>query len=105
MTIEHKKNLENKNIQLDSTIKNLDKSLAIYAKQSLECDRVIKEARMHKEMCMEKLRDAMGNHSHARLKNFNLNWGLINYKAQPEKIMPAKSAYSIRKKTIIVKEF
>jgi len=100
-----KNNLESKNIQLDSTIKNLDKSLAIYAKQSLECDRVIKEARIHKEMCMERLRDAMGNHSHARLKNFNLNWGVINYKVQPEKIIPAKPAYSIRKKTIIIKEF
>ena len=100
-----KNNLESKNIQLDSTIKNLDKSLAIYAKQSLECDRVIKEARMYKEMCMEKLRDAMGNHTHARLKNFNLNWGVINYKAQPEKTTPAKPAYSIRKKTIIIKEF
>lgn len=100
-----KNNLQNKNNQLDSSIKNLDKSLAIYAKQSMECDRVIKEARMHKEMCMEKLRDAMGNHTHARLKNFNLNWGVINYKAQPEKIIPAKPAYSIRKKTIIIKEF
>ena len=100
-----KNNLQNKNNQLDSNIKNLDKSLAIYAKQSMECDRVIKEARMHKEMCMEKLRDAMGNHSHARLKNFNLNWGVINYKAQPEKTIPAKPAYSIRKKTIIIKEF
>jgi len=100
-----KNNLESKNIQLDSTIKNLDKSLAIYAKQSLECDRVIKEARIHKEMCMERLRDAMGNHAHARLKNFNLNWGVINYKVQPEKIIPAKPAYSIRKKTIIIKEF
>ena len=100
-----KNNLESKNIQLDSTIKNLDKSLAIYAKQSLECDRVIKEARIHKEMCMERLRDAMGNHAHARLKNFNLNWGVINYKVQPEKIIPAKPAYSIRKKIIIIKEF
>jgi hypothetical protein len=100
-----KNNLQNKNNQLDSNIKNLDKSLAIYAKQSMECDRVIKEARMHKEMCMEKLRDAMGNHTHARLKNFNLNWGVINYKAQPEKTIPAKPAYSIRKKTIIIKEF
>ena len=100
-----KNNLQNKNNQLDSNIKNLDKSLAIYAKQSTECDRVIKEARMHKEMCMEKLRDAMGNHTHARLKNFNLNWGVINYKAQPEKTTPAKPAYSIRKKTIIIKEF
>jgi len=100
-----KNNLESKNVQLDLTIKSLDKSLAIYAKQSLECDRVIKEARMHKEMCMEKLRGAMGSHAHARLKNFNLNWGVINYKAQPEKTIPAKPAYSIRKKTIIIKEF
>ena len=100
-----KNNLESKNIQLDSTIKSLDKSLAIYAQQSLECDRVIKEARIHKEMCMEKLRDAMGNHAHARLKNFNLNWGVINYKAQPAKTILAKPAYSIRKKTILIKEF
>jgi len=54
---------------------------------------------------MEKLKEAMGNHTHARLKNFNLNWSLINYKAQPEKIIPAKEAYSIRKKTITIKEF
>lgn len=94
-----------KNLLPETSIKNLDKSLAIYAKQSLECDRVIKEAKLHKEMCMEKLKDAMGNHTHARLKNFNLNWGLINYKAQPEKIIPAREAFSIRRKTIIIKEF
>lgn len=94
-----------KNLLTQTSIKNLDKSLAIYAKQALECDRVIKEAKLHKEMCMEKLKDAMGNHTHARLKNFNLNWGLINYKAQPEKIIPAKEAFSIRRKTIIIKEF
>jgi hypothetical protein len=94
-----------KNLLTQTSIKNLDKSLAIYAKQSLECDRVIKEAKLHKEMCMEKLKDAMGNHTHARLKNFNLNWGLINYKAQPEKIIPAREAFSIRRKTIIIKEF
>jgi hypothetical protein len=88
-----------KNLLTQTSIKNLDKSLAIYAKQSLECDRVIKEAKLHKEMCMEKLKDAMGNHTHARLKNFNLN------KAQPEKIIPAREAFSIRRKTIIIKEF
>ena len=94
-----------KDLDINGFIINLDKSLAIYAKQSMECDRVIKEAKKHKEMCMEKLKDAMGNHTHARLKNFNLNWGLINYKAQPEKVIPAKDAYSIRKKTITIKEF
>jgi len=94
-----------KDLDINGSIINLDKSLAIYAKQSMECDRVIKEAKQHKEMCMEKLKEAMGNHAHARLKNFNLNWGLINYKAQPEKIIPAKEAYSIRKKIITIKEF
>ena len=94
-----------KELNLNRSFLNIDKSLAIYAKQSMECDRVIKEAKQHKEMCMEKLKEAMGNHTHARLKNFNLNWGLINYKAQPEKIIPAKEAYSIRKKIITIKEF
>ena len=94
-----------KDLDFNGSIIHLDKSLPIYAKQSMECDRVIKEAKQHKEMCMEKLKEAMGNHAHARLKNFNLNWGLINYKAQPEKIIPAKAAYSIRKKTITIKEF
>jgi len=94
-----------KDLDINGSIINLDKSLAIYAKQSMECDRVIKEAKQHKEMCMEKLKEAMGNHAHARLKNFNLNWGLINYKAQPEKTIPAKEAYTIRKKTITIKEF
>ena len=65
-----------KELNLNRSILQIDKSLAIYAKQSMECDRVIKEAKQHKEMCMEKLKDAMGNHTHARLKNFNLNWGL-----------------------------
>ena len=94
-----------KELNLNRSILNIDKSLAIYAKQSMECGRVIKEAKQHKEMCMGKLKEAMGNHTHARLKNFNLNWGLINYKAQPEKVIPAKDAYSIRKKTITIKEF
>lgn len=98
-------NITNQNLEIDSSIKNLDKSLAIYAKQSLECDRVIKEARAHKEVCMKKLKEAMGNHIHARLKNFNLSWGLISYKAQPEKLIEPKEAYTIRKKTISIKEF
>ena len=103
--MEDKLKKKTKELNLNRAILNIDKSLAIYAKQSMECDRVIKEAKQHKEMCMEKLKDAMGNHTHARLKNFNLNWGLINYKAQPEKVIPAKEAYAIRKKTITIKEF
>ena len=87
-----------------SDIKILDRKLAIYAEQSLECDRVIKDAKAHKELCMEKLKDSMGNHTRARVKNYNLSWGSIHYKAQPEKLVPAKEAYSIRKKTLGIRK-
>ena len=54
---------------------------------------------------MDKLKEAMGNHTSARTKNYNLSWGSINYKAQPEKIIPAKEGYTIRKKTLGIREF
>ena len=33
-------------------IKKLDNSLGVYAEQILECDRVIKDAKVHKDLCM-----------------------------------------------------
>ena len=86
-------------------IKILHKDLAVYAEQAMECDRVTRDAKIHKELCMDKLKVAMGNHTRARTKNYNINWNFINYKAQPEKITPAKSAHSIRKKTLEIKKF
>ena len=53
---------------------------------------------------MEKLQDAMGNHAAARVKNFNLIWSSITHKAQPEKVIPAKEAYIVRKKTLGIKQ-
>jgi hypothetical protein len=101
--MEVQKKLTNEIVSL-SDIKILDRKLAIYAEQSLECDRVIKDAKAHKELCMEKLKDSMGNHTRARVKNYNLSWGSIHYKAQPEKLVPAKEAYSIRKKTLGIRK-
>lgn len=95
---------ETNKIAVLSDIKILDRKLAIYAEQSLECDRVIKDAKAHKELCMEKLKESMGNHTIARVKNYNLSWGSISYKAQPEKVIPAKEAYIIRKKTLGIKQ-
>mgnify|MGYP003316632701 FL=1 len=36
-------------------IKKLDDSLGIYAEQILECDRVIKDAKVQKDLCIETL--------------------------------------------------
>ena len=76
-------------------IKKLDNSLGVYAEQILECDRVIKDAKVHKDLCMEKLKKAMGNHISARVSDYSLEWGFISYKAQPEKVTPAKEARTI----------
>ena len=85
-------------------IKKLDNSLGVYAEQILECDRVIKDAKVHKDLCMEKLKKAMGNHISARVSNYSLEWGFISYKAQPEKVTPAKEARTIRKSSIRIKK-
>ena len=84
MKLQKKETKETKETSSIADIKILDKKLSIYADQALECDRVIKKARLHKELCMEKLREALGNHSHEDLI-YSLNWGFINYKAQPKK--------------------
>ena len=85
-------------------IKRLDNSLGIYADQILECDRVIKDAKVHKDLCMEKLKEAMGNHVAAKVSDYFLDWGFISYKAQPEKITPAKEARTLRKSNIKIKK-
>ena len=96
---------ETKETSCIADIKILNKKLSVYAEQSLECDRVIKDAQLHKELCMEKLKEALGNHTHGRLGPYSLNWGFTNYKAQPEKLVPAKAARTIRKKNINIKKF
>ena len=96
---------ETKEIPNLGNIKILNKKLSVYAEQSLECDRVIKDAQLHKELCIEKLKEALGNHTYGRLGSYSLNWGFTNYKAQPEKVIPAKAARTIRKKNINIKKF
>ena len=53
---------------------------------------------------MEKLKKAMGNHISARVSDYSLEWGFISYKAQPEKVTPAKEARTIRKSSIRIKK-
>ncbi len=96
---------ETKEIPNLGNIKILNKKLSVYAEQSLECDRVIKDAQLHKELCMEKLKEALGNHTYGRLGPYSLNWGFTNFKAQPKKVIPAKAARTIRKKNINIKKF
>ena len=54
------------------------------------------------------IKEAMANHDVATATigdvKYQIGWGMINRKAQPEKIVPAKPAESVRKKTLSLKE-
>ena len=60
-----------KELDVNGSIINLDKSLAIYAKQSMECDRVIKEAKKHKEMLFTTLAPALAAKTRRKYKRFD----------------------------------
>jgi len=59
-------------------------------------EEVIEQANLH-------LQAMMGNHALAYAGSFEIKWGTRNYKAQPEKVTPAKPARSERAKTVTVK--
>lgn len=59
-------------------------------------DDAIEEANLH-------LQAMMGNHALAHAGSFEIKWGTRNYKAQPEKVTPAKPARSERAKTVTIK--
>lgn len=46
----------------------------------------------------------LGNATKGTVGRFQITWPMRSYKAQPEKIIPAKEAYSIRQSTLTIKE-
>jgi len=51
-----------------------------------------------------KLKSLMQDHAAASAGRYDIRWPMRHYKAQPEKIVPAKDAYSIRQSTLTIKE-
>jgi predicted phage-related endonuclease len=50
------------------------------------------------------MKEALGNHERGIAGRYEIKWPMRNYKAQPEKVTPAKPAYSIRQSNVTVKE-
>ena len=55
------------------------------------------------DSAQKQIMEAMGNHEEAFLAGHKIRWPMRNYKAQPEKVVPAKAAYSIRQSTLTIK--
>lgn len=82
--------LDQKYLNVIAQIENLDENIRLSTKA--------------RDELMTTLMMEMGNHEKAICGDVVLDWGCINYKAQPEKVVPAKEAYSVRKKTIRFKQ-
>lgn len=65
---------------------------------------VIKEAEATKARAEEQIKELMGEHTKAGAGRFVISWPTRSYKAQPEKVVPAKEAYTIRQSTLSIKE-
>ena len=64
----------------------------------------IKSGKKKIESSQDIIKGAMGEAAFAKYNNFKISWPTRNYKAKPEKIVPAQEAYSKRSNTIQIKE-
>ena len=50
------------------------------------------------------LKELLGNHETGRIGDYEVKWPMRHYQAQPEKVTPAKPAYSKRQSTLTIKK-
>ena len=64
----------------------------------------IKAAEARRSEAETELKAMMGQAAKASIGRFEIRWPMRSYKATPEKVVPAKDAYSIRQSTLSIKE-
>ena len=67
-------------------------------------DAEIKELKEEQDCIQTALMEKIANHEKAVCGSYELNWGYINYKPTPEKVVPAKEARSVRRKQVRIKD-
>ena len=82
----------------------LDDAAAEYAKLILECKAEIEARTELINQCETQLKELLQDKPLGIAGKYKISWGMRNYKAQPEKIVAAKEAYSVRQSTLTIKE-
>ena len=70
----------------------------------LEIKQDIKDLETEAEHYQAQIMAKMGDYKYANTKKFSVQWGQLNYKATPSKVVPAKPARSFRSKSLKIKE-
>ena len=65
--------------------------------------KIIKDLEKTIDDAETRLKALIGDASEGKTNQYTVKWPMINYKAQPEKIVPAKDKRSVRAKTLRIK--
>jgi predicted phage-related endonuclease len=88
----------------EAALVNLPVRAEQLADQILAANADIKEAEGKRSEAETELKAMLGQASKGTVGRFEIRWPMRSYKAQPEKVVPAKDAYSIRQSTLSIKE-
>lgn len=88
----------------EAAVVNLPERAEQLADQILAANADIKEAEGKRSEAETELKAMLGQASKGTVGRFEIRWPMRSYKAQPEKVVPAKDAYSIRQSTLSIKE-
>jgi predicted phage-related endonuclease len=88
----------------EAAVVNLPGRAEQLADQILAANAAIKEAEGKRSEAETELKAMLGQASKGTVGRFEIRWPMRSYKAQPEKVVPAKEAYSIRQSTLSIKE-
>lgn len=82
---------------------DLSMDMADQAALIVDCKNQIKTLEAEIDRAEQAIKAAMGSATKAAGCGFTVSWPMRNYKAQPEKLVPAKEAYSIRQSNLTIK--
>lgn len=82
----------------------LDQHAEQLAKKILSAQRTIKQAEAYKEVAEKELKEILGQATKATAGSYSIAWPTRSYKAQPEKVVAAKEAYTMRQLTLTIKD-
>ena len=88
----------------EAAVVNLPGRAEQLADQILAANADSKEAEGKRSEAETELKAMLGQASKGTVGRFEIRWPMRSYKAQPEKVVPAKDAYSIRQSTLSIKE-
>ena len=82
----------------------LDNTVADYAQAIVNNKAAIRAAEAGIDEAEKKIKEALGQAERGRAGQYVISWPMRNYKAQPERLVAAKEAYSIRQSTLTIKD-